>query len=46
MDQQAVEIAAAVKRILETIPPDVTVVAACVGYFSHPPNLAGKIGVC
>lgn len=31
MDQQAVEIAAPVKRILETIPPDVTVVAAAKG---------------
>lgn len=31
MDQQAVEIAASVKRVLETIPPDVTVVAAAKG---------------
>ena len=31
MDQQAVEIAASVKRILETVPPDVTVVAAAKG---------------
>jgi uncharacterized pyridoxal phosphate-containing UPF0001 family protein len=31
MDQQAVEIAASVKRILETVPPDVIVVAAAKG---------------
>jgi pyridoxal phosphate enzyme (YggS family) len=31
MDQQAVEIAASVKRILETVPPDVNVVAAAKG---------------
>ena len=31
MDYQAVEIAASVKRILETVPPDVTVVAAAKG---------------
>ena len=45
MDQQAVEIAASVARILETVPPDVIVVAAAKGRTSAEVEAAIRAGI-
>jgi pyridoxal phosphate enzyme (YggS family) len=45
MDQQAVEIVASAKRILETVPPDVIVVAAAKGRTSAEVKAAIRAGI-
>ena len=45
MDQQAIEIAASVKQVLETIPPDVIVVAAAKGRTAAEVKAAIQAGI-